>query len=62
MTASLWNLTRDDAQVIYAVAFFAMVAAVIVELRPVRRAPWITWALLVAVSWALIMFVWWRTT
>lgn len=46
------------ANVLYAVAFFAMVAACVVELKDNGRR--LSWALLVSAAWAVVMFVWWR--
>ncbi len=52
------SLNHDEVNLLYAVAFFVMLAAAVFEAYAVRK---LTWALLVSVSWACAMFVWWQT-
>jgi hypothetical protein len=51
------QLSGDTMTVLYAVAFFVMLASAVFELVQARK---VTWALLVSASWACVMFVWWN--
>ena len=49
-------LSADTGRFLYAVAFFIMVAAAVYDFVLSRK---VTWAVLVATAWAVVMFVWW---
>lgn len=49
-------LSQDNTNLLYALAFFFMLAAFVFEAFTTRK---LTWSLLVSASWATVMFVWW---